>query len=268
MQIRDAAADDYESYCQLLPELQTGDPVPSREAWIDNVMPGAILVESDGRVLGGGWARLVGRWGHVVHVMVAREHQGQGVGRRVMDALAEKVRRAGCTSWYLNVKRDNEVALRLYSSFGFHVHRETTVLRVSWSVMDSLPRDGEGAATGLADPEDDAALEERWSLLPGSVSAARARGELPVRLDGTLEALALFSPSFPGASFFGVERLTLARPMLAALQSHAPGVERISLTVMEPRLANLLREGGAELRFELFQLRGEIPPKSPERPAP
>lgn len=259
LEIRPADEGDYAAYCRLLPELETGDPIPDREAWIQGVMPGTLVVEArDVGVIAASWFRVVGTWGHVVTVMVDRAWRRKGVGTRLMGAIAARLREAGCRGWHLNVKRSNEPALRLYASCGLRIHRETTVLFVPWGVADGLP--GEERETRLAAPEEDAALEERWALLPGSLEAARARGELPLCPEGRAEALAILNPAFPGAWFFAVERPTLAPPLLRAMRAHAPGAGRVSVVLEGADLARRFLAAGAELRMELYQLRGELPP--------
>ena len=50
---------------------------------------------------------------------VARDHQGQGLGARLLAALVDEARRRGEPMVGLEVRADNEVAQRLYGRFGF-----------------------------------------------------------------------------------------------------------------------------------------------------
>jgi ribosomal protein S18 acetylase RimI-like enzyme len=50
---------------------------------------------------------------------VARARRGQGVGRRLVEAIAAKARRLGCCKLTLEVRRDNRPARRLYRRVGF-----------------------------------------------------------------------------------------------------------------------------------------------------
>ncbi len=50
---------------------------------------------------------------------VAEEHRGRGLGRRMLDACADRGRSLGCCDLTLEVAGDNHVARRLYRSYGF-----------------------------------------------------------------------------------------------------------------------------------------------------
>jgi ribosomal protein S18 acetylase RimI-like enzyme len=56
---------------------------------------------------------------NVHDLCVLPAHRGQGVGRRLMEAVLEAARRAGCSGVTLEVRSDNAVAQRLYRSLGF-----------------------------------------------------------------------------------------------------------------------------------------------------
>lgn len=50
---------------------------------------------------------------------VAREAQGRGLGRRLLDALVDHAVGVGCTTLMLEVAAGNEAAQRLYAAAGF-----------------------------------------------------------------------------------------------------------------------------------------------------
>jgi aminoglycoside 6'-N-acetyltransferase I len=49
-------------------------------------------------------------------VGVAESHQGQGLGRKLMEAMLAEARRLGCTEAWVLTERDNTAAMRLYAS--------------------------------------------------------------------------------------------------------------------------------------------------------
>jgi len=56
---------------------------------------------------------------NVHDLCVLAEHRGQGLGRRLMEAVLERAREAGCSAVSLEVRSDNPIARRLYQSLGF-----------------------------------------------------------------------------------------------------------------------------------------------------
>jgi ribosomal protein S18 acetylase RimI-like enzyme len=62
-------------------------------------------------------------------IFIDREHQGQGVGRRLTEWTVEQARRRGCTAVRLSVYAANAPALALYSSLGFREREREPVER-------------------------------------------------------------------------------------------------------------------------------------------
>jgi ribosomal protein S18 acetylase RimI-like enzyme len=56
---------------------------------------------------------------NVHDLCVLASHRGHGLGRRLMEAVLERARAAGCSAVSLEVRADNEIARRLYQSLGF-----------------------------------------------------------------------------------------------------------------------------------------------------
>jgi ribosomal-protein-alanine N-acetyltransferase len=52
-------------------------------------------------------------------IAVAPGAQGRGLGRRVLDHLLEHARQDGCRRIHLEVRADNDAAIRLYENAGF-----------------------------------------------------------------------------------------------------------------------------------------------------
>lgn len=75
----------------------------------------------DGQVVG-----YIGMWtvldeGEITQVSVKKEFQGRHIGRKLMEALEAEGRKAGVTSFFLEVRQSNESAIRLYESCGFSI---------------------------------------------------------------------------------------------------------------------------------------------------
>jgi ribosomal protein S18 acetylase RimI-like enzyme len=56
---------------------------------------------------------------NVHDLCVLAPHRGHGLGRRLMEAVLERARAAGCAAVSLEVRADNAIARRLYQSLGF-----------------------------------------------------------------------------------------------------------------------------------------------------
>jgi GNAT superfamily N-acetyltransferase len=67
----------------------------------------------------------------VNEVAVAATHQGQGVGRRLLDALFEHGRRLGCREAWVLTEETNAVARKLYSHVG---GTESTAIMYTFSL--------------------------------------------------------------------------------------------------------------------------------------
>jgi len=52
-------------------------------------------------------------------IAVLTEYRGRGIGRALLDAIAESARGAGCCKLTLEVREDNPVAASLYQKTGF-----------------------------------------------------------------------------------------------------------------------------------------------------
>jgi len=89
------------------------------EAWFD---AGDFLVaRSGGALVGYNWLKIEpgAAEGEIYVVGVSPEWSGHGLGRRLMTAGLERLRRRGVTRATLYVEADNEPAVRLYRSIGF-----------------------------------------------------------------------------------------------------------------------------------------------------
>ena len=102
-------------FLRLLPD---GLASPGMHLWT------AMSVDTD-EAVGLGWLELrqrpsgVSAW--IYDIQVDASHQGQGLGRALMDALHDAARELGATSMALNVFGHNTAAISLYDSLGYSV---------------------------------------------------------------------------------------------------------------------------------------------------
>lgn len=77
-----------------------------------------VLVEA-GNIIGYAGMWLIVDEAHVTNVAVLAAYRGKKLGEKLMTALLEHAKRRGASRMTLEVRESNEVALGLYSKFGF-----------------------------------------------------------------------------------------------------------------------------------------------------
>jgi ribosomal protein S18 acetylase RimI-like enzyme len=266
--IRAAAAEDYAVFRRLHAELQVEHEPPDLQHWTNDVAQRSLVLEAGGAVVAYVTIDTLAGVGYVRNLAVDPAWRRRGAGRRLLTAAAARLRRAGCDAWRLNMKVGNEPALRLYESLGFRTLFRSDSLRVPWRAVDALPPAPRPLLVRDVEPADDAALEQRFDLAPGQLTACRAMaGQILVRLDDAADraqpalGVARFDPQFPGAYPFRVSAPPFARALLEGLRPHArPEHDHLFvLTEDDAPLAALLRAAGAAVQLEIVHLRGALP---------
>ncbi len=265
--MRDAVPSDYDAFVRLFAELKVPDPTLAPEEFAARIVPRAFFCIEAGQPLAYGCWRQHGDVAHVVHVVVAPEHRGCGLGHAVMLEVARRARSSGCITWYLNVKKDNAAAVALYEHCGLSVSFESFLFELMWADVTRLPAAGEARAIEI-DPAFDHAIEATFGLAHGLLAHLRAlpgRVLLALREQERFVGFAAFDPEFPGASPFRVERPECALPLLEAMRPHArPFHSFVRLSVEDDgELAAALRAAGASVHFELVRMIGALPAVPP-----
>lgn len=80
---------------------------------------GAWVMRLDTRPLGYAIMMMVLDEAHLLNLSIARQVQGQGYGRVLLDRLCAEARAGGATQLFLEVRPSNEAALALYRKAGF-----------------------------------------------------------------------------------------------------------------------------------------------------
>ena len=76
-------------------------------------------MEADDELIGYGIAQIKHHWAHMMNICIAINYRGMGLGKKMtLHLLAEARRQDAAFSW-LEVRPDNQVAIRLYKSLGF-----------------------------------------------------------------------------------------------------------------------------------------------------
>lgn len=265
---RQATLADHPHYVRLFPGLGVDDPVPPADRWAQSMAP-AILMFADeaGAVVGYAYVQVLEGVGYVRHVVVDPDRRGAGLGRVIMDAIAARLRTAGCARWCLNVRPENAPAVRLYRAVGMAPQYTMTAFRCGRDVVDRLPHSSRVVTGRRAEPAEDAAIEAAFAMPAGQIAEARKRPELvllrlvdPSAPDDAGVGFAAYDPHFPGAFPFRVADPTLAASLLAAIRPHElPDTPHMQLVSEDDALSELLRAAGAIVRLTALHMAGELP---------
>ncbi|MEZ4429717.1 MAG: ribosomal protein S18-alanine N-acetyltransferase [Nannocystaceae bacterium] len=80
-----------------------------------------LAIAADGAVIGYAVAWRIGSECHLLRIATRPEARGRGVGARLLEAVIEGARGAGCEQVQLEVGRANDIAARLYGRAGFEL---------------------------------------------------------------------------------------------------------------------------------------------------
>lgn len=268
MTLRAAQQSDYPAFVALFPELRVDELVPDEAKWWATLGPQTLVIDEHGLVVAYVYFQILARTGYIRHVVVHPDHRGRGLGLQLLNAVAERLRAAGCTTWCLNVKPDNTAALGLYQRVGMRTAYSSAAVRFTWDLVDRLPNSDMSIRTCRIDPAEDAALERALNLPQGQLANHRlVATRIDLRLHDPADpqnfnlGLASFVPSFPGAFPFRVARPSLARPLLAGMRTHAlPHLDHVQVvTEGDQPLLDLLVANGARIHMTFLHLAGPVP---------
>lgn len=268
--VRAARPEDYAVFVRLFPELAVPDPTVEQDRWAREMMATTLIAEVGGgpaaaQAVGYAYFQIIRETVYVRHLVTAPEARKRGVGKALMTAIAARAvaHVPPCTSWCLNVKRDNVAAIALYTRMGLTRAFESRALSVGWSAVDSRQTLHDASIVArVITPDDDARVEPAMKLLRGQLAASRQMaGRVLVGLfdDETVVGATVFDPQFPGAYPFRVSRPDLALVLLDALRPYARKEDSVVNVVIEgqPGVAEALIAAGATVRLDAVHMSSE-----------
>lgn len=260
--VRPAQPQDYRTFARLMPELATGDALPSEARFIAEMLVGTWIAEDeDGTALGYAIAINFGATTHIRHLVTAPEARRQGVGAALLKRIETEARAQGSTAWYLNVKPENVAAIALYRNLGLRPLFESQVLRLKWAEVTQ--RCTSVVQAEPIEPEQEAHVEDVLKLTPRQLAHARRQEGRVVRMlreEGEIVGGAVFHPHFPSVYPFRVTRPELALAFLHTLHPYA-WVQHNDVNVVvegQPEVAEALLTAGAQLHLALVRFHGTL----------
>lgn len=128
--IRELRPDDYDALIALweaagLPYKPRGRD--SRSAIEQQLkLPTAIyrVAERDGRIVGSVLGTHDGRKGFINRLAVHPDHRGQGIARRLVEAVERRCRELGIRIFEALIEEGNETSMRVFERLGYRKHED------------------------------------------------------------------------------------------------------------------------------------------------
>lgn len=100
-------------------EVAEGDDCDSLRAYLDRNRGLSRVIEAEGQIIGAALCGHDGRRGLIYHLAISRQHQGQGLGRRLVEECTAGLRAAGIKRILILVAADNDRGRAFWESLGF-----------------------------------------------------------------------------------------------------------------------------------------------------
>lgn len=120
IKFRPLKAGDLDAVMAIEPDIY---PFPwSRGNFSDSLKAGnsCWACELDGRLMGYAILMMVLDEAHILNLSIAREFQGRGLGRQLLQHLIAMARKHKGQMMFLEVRPSNKAAIRLYEDIGFN----------------------------------------------------------------------------------------------------------------------------------------------------
>jgi len=99
------------------PRNQAAQAIPAKLVMEDNLF--LVAEDQSGRVIGTTMAGYDGHRGWLYAVAVSPAHQGEGVGKRLVEEACQRLRETGCIKVNLQLRADNAEVQAFYEGLGF-----------------------------------------------------------------------------------------------------------------------------------------------------
>jgi len=119
-QLREMKKADLDAVIQIEPVIY---PHPwTRGNFADSLKSGyyCVVYELDGNMIGYAVMMMVLDEAHLLNISIAKEYQGKGFGRSLLEELISLAKHKKAYTMFLEVRPSNKAALSLYESMGFN----------------------------------------------------------------------------------------------------------------------------------------------------
>lgn len=240
-----------------------GVPPLELDFWDEKYREHTIFLETQaGELVAYALTLPYGTRGDVRQIVVYPEWRGRGVGREIMAAVASKLRGQGCREWRLEVRSNNEPAIRLYRSVGMKVLHELVTVRLARAAAERFAETRSGRLrVDLVDPAHDRELEARFDLGEGQLARWRVARSNPEMWQIGGAALAhytkQFAPDFSLLFPFRAPDADHAAHLVA--RACATGMLDVVETLLVDRtVVDALRTAGARDKEHMFEMGGPL----------
>jgi ribosomal protein S18 acetylase RimI-like enzyme len=260
---RAARREDYPVFTRLWDELRIDQPVFEVDFWDAKYREHTTFLEAErGELVAYALTVPFGPRGDIRQIVVDPRWRGRGIGRELMTVVRDKLRGQGCTNWRLEVRADNEAAIKLYRGVGMEVIHELFTLRLTRDDAARFAASRSGRLDVEAvEPADDRELEALFDLGEGQLARWRTARWQGVMFQIRGAALAHYTKEF-------APELSLLFPLRAPDADHAAhlmaeacalGMRDVVETMLPDRpVVDALRAAGADLTEHLFEMGGAL----------
>jgi len=86
---------------------------------LENPFCSAFIIEADERVAGYAYVWVIYEYAHLINFAIEEELRGKGYGEQLLVHLLRHAKSSGAQRIHLEVRENNEAAIRLYEKHGF-----------------------------------------------------------------------------------------------------------------------------------------------------
>jgi len=90
----------------------------------------SFVAEDDGRIIGAVLCGHDGRRGYLHHLAVAKRHRKRGIGRQLVAACLEKLRKAGIQKCNIFIFASNTAGMKFWAHTGWKLRTELRVMQI------------------------------------------------------------------------------------------------------------------------------------------